>query len=250
MRIFWLSALMYSAAALQAAILSAQNIPGIDMNAKSPNETLTITVVQGATGATGATGARGVTGALGLKGDPGPTGATGATGAQGATGSRGPRGETGAKGDPGQNGTSIQAFGSIFNVKPQTVPVNGFVKWDNAGYHYNITPGNTGITFVQPGIYLIHLTLVISSPGHDADIFQLYLNGAPTGISYGRNDLLDPVPMTMTIEQLILAQAGDILSVHNDASSSLVLSSNSPSVNAKLTAVWHGVTANGPRPLK
>lgn len=240
MRISVLSALMFFSPALLCANVSAQHL-------KTQNEPLTMSVFIGATGATGATGAKGVTGAPGLKGE---TGATGSTGAPGATGARGLKGDTGLKGDQGPAGNTIQAFGCVYNIKSQIVPANGFVKWDNAGFHCNMTPGITGITFVQPGMYHVYLTLVLSSPANEVDVFQLYLNGAPSGISYSRNDLLEPVPFNVTIEQLIYAQAGDILSVHNDASTNIVLPSNSPSINAKLTAVWLGATANSPRPLK
>lgn len=207
---------------------------------------------KGATGATGATGAAGATGAKGDKGEPGVAGSKGAAGATGATGAKGDKGDRGEKGEPGVGGggSLSQAFGSLYNIAHQVVPSNGYVTWDNAGVHFNTTPTTAGLTFTQSGVYLVNLSLVISNPGSELDVFQIYLNGVPTGISYARNDLLDPIPFYVTIEQLLTVKAGDVLSVHNDSSSSLILPDNGPSINAKLTAVWLAPSGNGPKALK
>lgn len=257
MRKLIFSALLLSTATLQGADGSAASNAKIQSINYSPREMYMKrdTDIYEVTG-NGSTGATGECGPQGPQGIPGSVGCTGATGARGVMGLVGPvgatgtTGATGAKGEIGPTGGSSQAFGSLFNNSQQAVPHNGYVSWDNAGLSWKAAPGVTGMSFACDGVYLVNLSLVISSPGSELDVFQLHVNGLPTGVTYCRNDFLDPVPFSISIEQLIYLKAGDFLSVHNDSSTSLLLPNNGSSVNAEMTVMWIAPVANGPKALR
>lgn len=247
MRILLLSALLFASASLQGA--DAVNVKNTNLQEMNVSSKMARALPD----------RRGIDekgGAGGVIGIPGPAGATGATGADGAAGPAGPTGATGAtgatgeKGDRGDSGNTSLAFGSLFNINSQTVDKGGFIQWDNAGLFNNISPNATGLTVQVGGIYRVSMTLIFSGPDSENNVFQLCVNGKPRGISYARNDVLDPITFYFTTEQIISLRAGDVVSVRNNASISMFFPKYAPSINAQLNVQWIGSSANGPMQLQ
>jgi len=175
------------------------------------------TGINGATGPTGPTGpagaanAPGATGETGQTGPTGPTGATGATGLSitgptGATGITGATGATGQTGVTGATGTALLAYGYVYNILGQIVPVGGNVIFDSNGPLFGgIThvPATDSIIITTTGTYSI--TFMVS--GTTANQFTLFVDGIAIpstvygsgSITIGQAIVSIPGPSTLTL---------------------------------------------------
>ena len=170
--------------------------------------------IQGSIGATGPTGAQGIQGIQGVQGDQGPIGPTGPQGGQGLTGATGP---TGAQGATGATGGGLSAYGYIFNLSAEVVPIEADVTFSNNTNLVGIThaPGTSQIVLVSAGDYAIWFSV----SGVEPNQFTLFLNGAAIlGSTYG-SGAGTQINSGMVI---VTAGAGDILTLRNHTSASAV----------------------------
>ena len=203
----------------------------------------------GATGNTGATGSNGATGNTGATGDTGVTGftgsSTGPTGATGATGSTGPGpGATGATGDTGATGAAAggagatgntgstgavgtgvtgvtggfpSAFGYIYNLSAEVVPLETDILFDSNGILSNVAHvlGTSQVVILIAGFYFVGFTVT----GVEANQFTVYLNGAPVvGGTFGSGAGNQQNPGGV----IIICAVGDVITLRNHTSAAAV----------------------------
>ena len=198
---------------------------------------------QGATGATGPqgpAGPTGATGAIGPQGPAGPTGATGAigpqgpagpTGATGAIGPQGPIGPTGATGPQGPIGPQGPAGTSdaVYANLNGTTATSGEVipiALDTATPTATMSVSGNAVNIADAGTYLVSFFANGSVPTGDST--SLYQNDAPiTGESIIISDSVGAGSKTI----LVIADAGDTLSIYNTSADTATL------LGASLTVV-------------
>lgn len=191
---------------------------------------------KGFQGAVGSPGANGAAGPAGAPGAQGPAGLPGAPGQPGTAGNPGATGATGAQGQRGTTGTiSNQIY--VYNIIPQTVPVESPVLFSNngtttsAGFTHTIN--SSTITVANAGQYVAWFTV----SGSEVNQFSLFRNGAPIiGSTYGSGDTFQQNDGRVIFN----ASAGDVITLVNHSSNTFVslitpIGGTQPTTNASLT---------------
>ena len=140
-------------------------------------------------------GTTGPAGPQGTTGPQGPQGATGPQGPQGATGPQGPQGTTGPQGVPG-NALTLNA-GSFYDTTTVAVPT-GTIGTPGSGIAIPLNTvdfargisvvDGSKLTFAEPGIYNIALSLQLTENGSGTTIFTLWLRDQANDVDWTSTD--------------------------------------------------------------
>ena len=113
---------------------------------------------------------------MGATGVVGPTGPTGPIGPTGPTGPIGPTGPTGPSGGGG-GGAGLRAFGNVFQIGTESVPVGSDVTFGSNGPLFNMTHtlGTAPIVIGITGTYNIAFT--INTSNNNPQDWAIFVNG-------------------------------------------------------------------------
>jgi len=157
----------------------------------------------------GPQGPIGPQGFIGPQGSPGPTGANGATGPTGPTGltgATGPTGRTGATGPTGPSG--LAAFGYVFQLGTETVPVGADISFSNNGPLFNVAhaAGTAPIIVNAAGTY--NIAFAVYTANNNLQDWGVAVNNVVVAD-------FNSAGMSLSAATTLNLNAGDVVTIRN-----------------------------------